>query len=105
MCGDSAPSQSLVISLTGHGVDEISATEINIHPNPTNDIVNVSIENLNANVQITIYNSVGQAVYTQNESVDNGFSTVINLGDLSNGTYILQVRSEEGIWMKRIIKR
>ena len=105
MCGDSEPSQSLVISLTGHGVNEISAAEINIHPNPTNDIVNVSIENLTANVQITIYNSVGQAVYTQNESVENGLNTVINLGDLSNGTYILQVRSEEGIWMKRIIKR
>ena len=86
-------------------MNEISAAEINIHPNPTNDIVNVSIENLTANVQITIYNSVGQAVYTQNESVENGLNTVINLGDLSNGTYILQVRSEEGIWMKRIIKR
>ncbi|MBQ7532252.1 MAG: T9SS type A sorting domain-containing protein [Bacteroidales bacterium] len=105
MCGDSEPSQSLVISLTGHGVNEISAAEINIHPNPTNDIVNVSIENLTSDVQITIYNSVGQAVYTQNESVENGLNTVINLGDLSNGTYILQVRSEEGIWMKRIIKR
>ena len=105
MCGDSEPSQSLVISLTGHGVNEISAAEINIHPNPTNDIVNVSIENLTSDVQITIYNSVGQAVYTQNESVENGLNTVINIGDLSNGTYILQVRSEEGIWMKRIIKR
>ena len=74
MCGDSEPSQSLVISLTGHGVNEISAAEINIHPNPTNDIVNVSIENLTSDVQITIYNSVGQAVYTQNESVENGLN-------------------------------
>ena len=103
-CGDSE-SAPLTIALSGYSIDEINATTINVHPNPTNDIVNVSIENLTADVQITLYNSVGQAVYTQNESVDNGFSTVINLGDLSNGTYILQVRSEEGIWLKRIIKR
>ena len=104
-CGDSEPSEALVIELTGYGVDEVSAAEVNVHPNPTNDIINVSIENITADVQITLYNSVGQVVYTQNEAVDNGLNTVINLGDFSNGTYILQVRSEEGIWMKRVIKK
>lgn len=105
LCGDSEPSEALVIALTGFGIDEVSAAEINVHPNPANDIVNVSIDNITANVQITLYNSVGQAVYTQKESADNGLNTVINLGDLSNGTYILQVRSDESVWMKRIIKR
>jgi hypothetical protein len=103
-CGDSE-SEAITISLRGYGVDEVSATEINVHPNPTNDIVNVSIENLTADVQITLYNSVGQVVYTQTESADNGLNTVINLGDFANGTYLLQIRSEEGIWMKRVIKR
>ena len=104
-CGDSEPSEALVIALNGYGINDINATEINVHPNPTNDVINVSIDNITADVQITIYNSVGQAVYIQNESVDNGLNTVINLGDLSNGTYILQIRSEEGVWMKRVIKR
>ena len=103
-CGDSEPSEALVIALSGYGINEVNTAEINIHPNPTNDVINVSIDNLNADVQITLYNSVGQVVYTKDESVENSFSTVINLGDLSTGTYILQVRSDEGIWMKRIIK-
>lgn len=104
-CGDSEPSEALSISLRGHGINEVNATAINIHPNPTNDIINVSIENITADVTITVYNSVGQVVYMQNEVVDNGLNTVINLGDLSNGTYILQVRSEDGVWMKRVIKK
>lgn len=103
-CGNTEPSEALVISLSGYSVDEINATEINVHPNPTNDVINVSIENISADVQITLYNSVGQAVYKHNESVENGLNTVINLNDMSNGAYILQIRSNEGIWMKRIIK-
>ena len=104
-CGDSEPSEALTIVLRGYGIDEIGTAAINVHPNPTNDIINVSIESISADVQITLYNSVGQAVYSQNESVENGLNTVINLGDLSNGTYILQVRSDESVWMKRIIKK
>ena len=104
-CGDSEPSAALLISLRGHGINEVNATAINVHPNPTNDIINVSIENITSDVTITVYNSVGQVVYMQKESVDNNLNTVINLSDLSNGTYILQVRSEEGIWMKRVVKK
>ena len=105
LCGDSEWSEALIIALRGHGIDEVNETKVNVHPNPTNDIINVSIENLTSDVQITLYNSVGQAVYTHTEAVDNGLNTVINLGDLSNGTYILQIRSEEGIWIERVIKR
>ena len=103
-CGDSE-SEPLTIALSGFGIDEINSTNINVHPNPTNDIINVSIENLTADVQITLYNSVGQAVYTKNESVDNGFSTVISLSDFANGTYILQIRSDKDVWMKRVVKK
>lgn len=102
-CG-AIESDALQIALYGHGINEISAAEINIHPNPTNDVINVNVKDITSDVQITLYNSVGQVVYTQNESVDNGLNTVISLGDLSNGTYILQIRSDAGIWTKRVIK-
>ena len=102
-CG-ALESDALQIALYGHGINEISAAEINIHPNPANDFINVNVKDITSDVQITLYNSVGQVVYTQNESVDNGLNTVISLGDLSNGTYILQIRSDAGIWTKRVIK-
>ena len=79
--------------------------KLSIHPNPTNDIINVSLENISSDVNIVIYNSVGQVVYSQKEAVVNGFNTTVNLSDLSSGSYILQVRSDDNVWTKQIIKR
>ena len=102
-CG-SSESEALHIALRGHGINEINAADINIHPNPANDIINVSIENITADVQIMLYNSVGQVVYTKEESADGGLHTVISLDGLTNGAYILQIRSDAGLWTKRVIK-
>ena len=104
-CGSSEPSAPLIISLRGHGIEEVNANTMTIHPNPANDIINVSIENITANVQISLYNSVGQMVYSQTEKAENGLDTVINLNDLSNGTYILRISSEENVWIKKVIKK
>jgi len=104
-CGDSEPSEPLIIELRGTGIDEVSAAALNVHPNPTNDVINVTIANLTANVQITVYNSVGQAVYQKEENAENGLNTNIDLGDMRSGSYILQIRSDENIWMKKVIKK
>lgn len=104
-CGDSEPSEALVITLRGSGINEINAADINIHPNPTNDFVNVAIENVTSNIQVVIYNSVGQVVYSQNDKAENGYNAIIDLGELSSGTYTLQVRSDENVWTNKIIKR
>ena len=104
-CGDSEPSEALVITLRGAGVDEINSSNISIHPNPANDIVNIAIENVTSNIQVVIYNSVGQAVYSMNDIAENGYNTSINISELSNGTYTLQIRSNENVWTNKIIKR
>ena len=52
-----------------------------------------------------VYNSVGQMVYMQNETVENGLFTTIDLNNLSTGTYILQVRSDVNVWTKKVIKK
>ena len=79
--------------------------KLNIHPNPTNDVINVSIDNITSDVQVTIYNNIGQVVYSQKENAENGLNTTINLNELSTGAYILQIRSDENIWTKKIIKK
>ena len=78
---------------------------MNIHPNPTNDVINIAIGNISSNIDIVIYNSVGQMVYFKSDTAENGYNAVISLSELSNGTYILQVRSDESVWINKIIKR
>ena len=104
-CGYSEPSEALTIQLRGTGVNEVNAATLNVHPNPTNDVINLSIANISADVQIAVYNSVGQLVFVKDEHADNGLNTTVDFGEMLNGTYILQIRSDENIWMKKVIKR
>ena len=78
---------------------------MSIHPNPTNDILNISIANISSDIQILIYNSVGQVVYMKSETVEHGLNTTLNLNDLSSGTYILQISSNVNVWTKKVIKK
>ena len=79
--------------------------KLSIHPNPTSNIINISIGDISSDVNVVIYNNIGQVVYSMKSTVEGGFNTTINLNDLSAGAYILQIRSDENVWTKRIIKR
>lgn len=106
-CGykDYEGEMNLHFSHTGVVTAEAATPQLNIHPNPTNNVINVSINNITADVQITIYNGIGQVVYSQNEYVEKGLNSTIDLSELSTGAYILQIRSDADIWTKKIIKR
>ena len=104
-CGYKTYETDVNVHFSHIGVNTPDAATISIHPNPTNSVINVTIDNVSSDVQMTVYNTVGQVVYNVKESVENGLSTTIDLSELSTGTYILQVRSDEGIWTKKIVKR
>lgn len=104
-CGYKTYEQEVGVHFSYLNVITNDVAKLNIHPNPTNDVINISIDNISTDVQVNIYNSIGQAVYTLKETADNGFSTTLNLSDFADGIYILQIRSDETVWTKKIIKR
>jgi len=104
-CGYKTYQRDINVHFSHLSVNTNDAAVLNIHPNPTEGVVNISIGNLASNVQITVYNNIGQVVLTQNESAENGLSTSISIENLADGMYILQIRSEEDIWTKKIIKK
>ena len=104
-CGYKTYEQAVNVHFSQDGVITPAEAKLSIHPNPTNDVINVSIDNVSSDVQIMVYNSVGQMVYMQNETVENGLFTTIDLNNLSSGTYILQVRSDVNVWTKKVIKK
>jgi len=80
------------------GMTQISKDNlVSIYPNPANDFI--SIGAVNKVEKISIYNTVGQLVrlIEPNENVLN-----INVSDLNNGFYIMQVQTENGIVAKTI---
>ncbi len=104
-CGYKTYEQNVDVHFSHLDVNTPDATTVSIHPNPTKDIINVVVNNISSDAYMTIYNAVGQVVYTSQESCDNGLNITIDLNGLSTGTYILQVRCDEGLWTKKIVKR
>ena len=72
-----------------------------IFPNPASDIITFNIDNAN-NVDLTlnIYNLVGKLVRT--ELIKQG-QQQISIGDLNNGIYIIEMKSQEWVDKTKLI--
>lgn len=85
------------------GVDEVKDVDqsrLIIRPNPVIDYVNLGA--FNPIEEVHIYNSQGQIVYSAEV---NGKSIKIDLGYLSEGLYIVTVKTTDGIKTEKLIKK
>ena len=74
---------------------------IKVYPNPTNNIINISSQNLTIN-QIAIYDLLGRLLEVKKT---NETLTTINIQDLPNSIYFLEVKTAQGIKTEKIIKQ
>ena len=72
-----------------------------IYPNPAKNNFTISIPWLVSPLKMEIYNSVGEI--TRSVLINN-ILTDINIGELSNGIYFVNVYTEKGILFKKLIK-
>ena len=77
------------------GVSE-SALGINLYPNPTKDSFTIEGEDLQ---MVTVYNALGQVVYNQ---TCQGYKTVINLGNVETGIYMVKVVTANGEGIQKV---
>ncbi len=71
-------------------LDEMSSASCEVYPNPVKDVVTIKADNVK---QVVIYNSLGQMI----KSVDcNDNINDINVSDLQNGIYLLNIVDGEG---------
>lgn len=72
------------------GVNEMTETESMVYPNPANNEINVSVENM---TKVTVYNSIGQMVFAQDASSD---VMTISTESMTNGIYYVTIETSEG---------
>lgn len=94
--GENAWYQTLEYVIGEDGINEMAHT-FEVYPNPANDILNIDFDNDGV---VTVYNSVGQAVYSQNIQG----KTAIDVKDLSAGIYYIGVKSASGSDFIKFIK-
>ncbi|MEA3446557.1 MAG: T9SS type A sorting domain-containing protein, partial [Bacteroidota bacterium] len=80
-------------------VTENSGPFVQISPNPNNGTFTLNIEGDNNQLEIELFNSLGQLILID-EVINN---TEIRLSGLSKGIYLLNIKSKDQIFSKKII--
>lgn len=76
--------------------DKFVSQNFNIYPNPTSDVLNISLENNLVLQEATIYNNLGQVVKTATENV-------IDVSQLAKGLYFVEVTTDQGKATKKVV--
>ena len=87
------------------GIDNVAFdNNISIMPNPSNGNVNITINGLEDNVNIMVYNILGQTVrsYTSSDAA-TVFNKNMDLSNLSDGTYLVKIQSGNKIATKKLV--
>jgi hypothetical protein len=100
--------QDFSATSNGISVDDITLNpHMTVSPNPATDVLNVSVTSMvQSAVTLEIVNAQGQLVSTQyfsNQSKD--FNTQINVSDLAEGLYFLNLVHENGSETSKVIIR
>lgn len=82
-------------------VDEISALEFIVYPNPAKDKLTIKTKDLSANAKAEIHNSLGQLVYSAT-ILEEG---TIDLSSFSQGLYFVKVTDGNKSETKKIVKK
>lgn len=79
--------------------DFIATKAYSIYPNPTKDIINIENFNEGSINSIKIIDSTGKLVLKQNNNLQQ-----INLKQISQGIYIIQIESDGKLYNQKIVK-
>jgi hypothetical protein len=89
-------SRSNIASNSTIGIHEnaMEAFTFSVYPNPTSEAITIAIEKLmHKSLTLNIYNALGALVKTTTVEQNN---QQLNVGDLSNGFYTIELKSTEG---------
>lgn len=104
----SAPGWTLTYDSDGtvSGMDEKEiVSDFELYPNPVTDMVNVSfLTESRQDIEISIYNTQGQAVYMEQvEHFIGNYNGSIDVSDLSKGIYFVSFKGENGFINEKLI--
>jgi predicted extracellular nuclease len=81
-----------------------NAIDFSVFPNPSNDFINIQINNNENLKEVKLYDISGKMIYLQTIK-DNNSIQKMDISTLSNGVYFVEIISEKAVATKKIIKQ
>ncbi|MES2621746.1 MAG: T9SS type A sorting domain-containing protein, partial [Bacteroidota bacterium] len=92
------------VNCSGVGFEDMSFSDaVSLQPNPTNGNLNITVNGIEKNLSIRVYNVIGSEVksFISNE-ISSVFSKNFDFNDLSNGTYLVKIQTGNKSAVKRL---
>jgi hypothetical protein len=90
----------LTINPATTGIDDVLANSMLIYPNPTNGIINISIENFDSEMNIIVTDIIGKVII--NQKIQDA-KTKIDLSVYEKGLYFIQLLNNNEVSTQKII--
>ncbi|WP_430612595.1 T9SS type A sorting domain-containing protein [Flavobacterium sp. JP2137] len=84
-------------------VDSPVSNKFNLFPNPVGDVLTISNNDGIEVTQISVFDINGRKVFTQNFNRESEIQ--VNLTDLASGVYVLNMNTNQGTAVKKLIKK
>ena len=87
------------------GIDDRFSQSINIFPNPSSNTFFIIATDVNTSrIEIEVYNSAGQVIYTAKEEYVSGLKHQVDLGAHSEGVCLVKISDGERTAYRRVVK-
>ena len=94
---------TMIVVISCVGIDENGTLAgVNIYPNPTNNILNITLGNITSDVNLTLTSVEGKVVYQENNVSNNKVS--VDISNNSKGIYFLKVEANNQYKVYKVIK-
>ncbi|NDI98388.1 S8 family serine peptidase [Flavobacterium sp. LaA7.5] len=89
-------------NLLGNKEYSLNGQQLRLFPNPADEKLTISLENSNGGFEIKIFNTLGQIVYGDTSLLNK---KEIDIADLKSGIYFVEIKNQNKVYTKRIIKK
>ncbi|NRD20006.1 T9SS type A sorting domain-containing protein [Winogradskyella eckloniae] len=95
-------------SITFYATDALSITDVDfsnaikVYPNPIKDIINIDVTNLNAKVDYSIINTLGQELVKG--KLNSSLLNQIDMSQYQSGVYFVKISTNSNAIIKKLIK-
>ncbi len=89
------------VTIPTGSVKEQSLSQFSVYPNPANNVINVSSDKALVNA-VSLVDINGRTV--KSVQFDGVYSAQVNIADLANGVYMMNIKSDKGTVTKKVVK-